>query len=58
MKRAGAEPDLEPEPLLKGTDPRIRNRIRIRTNMSLIRNTVTSRGILDFLGVSTKCKLL
>jgi hypothetical protein len=31
-------PDLHPDPLVKGTDPRIRNSIRIRTKMSRINN--------------------
>ncbi len=40
-KRAGsgAEPDPHPDPLVKGTDPRIRIRIRIRIKISRIRNT-------------------
>jgi hypothetical protein len=31
--------DLHPDPLIKGTDPRIRIRIKIRTKMLRIRNT-------------------
>jgi hypothetical protein len=38
-KKRGKEQDPEPDPLVKGTDPRIRIRIRIRTKMSRIHNT-------------------
>jgi hypothetical protein len=34
-------PDPHPDPLIRGTDPRIRIRIRIRTIMSRIPNTVS-----------------
>jgi hypothetical protein len=34
-------PDSHPDPLVRGTDPRIRIRVRIRIKMSQILNTVT-----------------
>jgi hypothetical protein len=39
-KEQGPESDLHPDPLVKGTDPRIRSRIRILTKMSPIRKMV------------------
>ncbi len=41
---AGYGPDPEQDPLVKGTDPRIQIRIRIRTKMSRIRNMTLVRS--------------
>ncbi len=41
-------PDPHPDPLVKGTDPRIRIRTRIRTKMSRISNTAYSYCIIQF----------
>ncbi len=38
----GTDPDPHPDPLIRGTDPRIR--IQIRTKMSRIRNTEKNIG--------------
>jgi hypothetical protein len=42
-------PDPHSDPLVRGTDPRIRIRIRIRTKISRIPNTGSQAKILKFL---------
>jgi hypothetical protein len=39
MKIEGSGPDPNPDPLVRGMDPRIQIRIRIHTTMLWIRNT-------------------
>jgi hypothetical protein len=42
-------PNPHRDPLVRGTDPKIQNRIRIRTNMSRIPNTASYPKSLPFI---------
>jgi hypothetical protein len=47
----------DPDPLVKGTDPRIRISIRIRTKMSRIRNTAFENPKLGLTGMDDRLKV-